>query len=174
MIAAREFTTAAEIFANAKAVRAKFFGVRPMPKQVVEPTPVAKVTKPVKPKPRVMPMWTKQPMLFDEHIIAYRVKLAVQSLVDCGDMTPETESRRTVHDIVCDVLKAYPDVSLNDIKGPRRGRHIIAARMEAVYAVRMLRPDMSYPAIGRWFGGRDHSTILHSVRKIAAMRGEVV
>lgn len=172
MIAVREFTTAAEVFANAKAVRAKFFDVRPMPKPVVEPTPVAKLTKPARPKPRVMPMWTKQPMLFDEHIIAYRVKLAVQSLVDSGDIATGTENRRTVHDIVCDVLKDYPDVSLNDIKGPRRGRHIMAARREAVYAVRTLRPDMSYPAIGRWFGGRDHSTILHSVRKISAEKAK--
>lgn len=172
MIEVRELTTAAEVFANAAAVRARLFGARPRPASIVQQKPIAKVTKADKPKPRVIPMWAKQPMLFDEHIIAYRVKLAVQSLVDCGDVSTGTENRRTVHDIVCDVLKDYPDVSLNDIKGPRRGRHIMAARMEAVYAVRTLRPDMSYPAIGRWFGGRDHSTILHSVRKISAEKAK--
>jgi len=35
-----------------------------------------------------------------------------------------------------------------------------------MYAIRQLCPHMSLPAIGRMLGGRDHTTILHGVRKI--------
>ncbi len=51
-----------------------------------------------------------------------------------------------------------------------RSKHIVAARQEAMYRVRKERTDMSLPMIGRVFGGKDHTTILHAVRKIEAQR----
>ncbi|MBB4799680.1 hypothetical protein HNP32_003440 [Brevundimonas bullata] len=48
----------------------------------------------------------------------------------------------------------------------RRNRDVVRPRQIAMYAIRELCPHMSFPAIGRMLGGRDHTTILHGVRKI--------
>ncbi len=56
------------------------------------------------------------------------------------------------------------DVSYNDIMSPRRAVPIVRARQEAMWRLKM-ETSMSYPAIGRRLGGKDHTTILHGVRK---------
>lgn len=48
----------------------------------------------------------------------------------------------------------------------RRNRDVVRPRQIAMYAIRELCPHMSLPAIGRMLGGRDHTTVLHAVRKI--------
>lgn len=62
---------------------------------------------------------------------------------------------------------ALPYASLT---GHCRRRHYARPRQIAMYAVRRLCPHMSYPAIGRMLGGRDHTTIMHGDRQIAALR----
>lgn len=51
-----------------------------------------------------------------------------------------------------------------DMIGKSRKRHIVAARYEAIWAVKDARPCMSLPKIGRLFG-KDHKTILHALNK---------
>lgn len=53
------------------------------------------------------------------------------------------------------------------ITSPRRTAHVVAARMVAVYLAHQITAK-SLPELGRRFGGRDHTTILHSVRKMKA------
>lgn len=65
------------------------------------------------------------------------------------------------------VLAFYPKVTLIDMISARRTAAVAKPRMIAVYLVKELTPR-SLPDIGRRFGGRDHTTILHSVRKISA------
>ena len=73
------------------------------------------------------------------------------------------QDRRTVARIIRHVLKDHPDISFDDVIGPKRTRPIVAARFAAIWAVKQERPDLTYPAIGKIFQ-RDHSTILHAVR----------
>jgi chromosomal replication initiator protein len=47
----------------------------------------------------------------------------------------------------------------------------VAARQEAMYVFREL-TDLSYPAIARLFGGRDHTTVIHAVEKIQRLMME--
>lgn len=54
-------------------------------------------------------------------------------------------------------------VTTTDVMGPRRQRAMVAARHEAIWRVSVAFPDMSLPQIGRVFGGRDHTTILHAI-----------
>lgn len=61
-------------------------------------------------------------------------------------------------------------VTWKEITSGCRIRHIVAARQTAMYEVRTRRPDLSLPQIGRLFGGRDHTTVLHAIRKIEAQR----
>ena len=54
--------------------------------------------------------------------------------------------------------------SVEEIKGKSRQRPLVTARQTAMYVVREL-TDLSYPAIARLFGGRDHTTVIHAVEK---------
>ncbi len=54
--------------------------------------------------------------------------------------------------------------SVEDIKGKSRQRPLVTARQTAMYVVREL-TELSYPAIARLFGGRDHTTVIHAVEK---------
>jgi hypothetical protein len=63
------------------------------------------------------------------------------------------------------VLTHYPEVTIRDIKSHRRTANVVLPRQLAMYMVRKL-TLLSLPAIGRRFGGRDHTTVLHAVQKI--------
>ena len=60
----------------------------------------------------------------------------------------------------------YYNVTLDDMKGKRRDKHIVFPRQVAMFLVREETPS-SLPTIGKAFGGRDHTTALHSIEKIA-------
>src|SRR5579864_7741855 len=60
----------------------------------------------------------------------------------------------------------YYNITLDDMKGKRRDKHIVFPRQVAMFLVREETPS-SLPAIGKAFGGRDHTTALHSIEKIA-------
>lgn len=80
------------------------------------------------------------------------------------------EYRRPVKDIIADVLRDFPDVTWAEIQGIRRTRHLITPRHRCMYEVYKQRPDLSLPAVGKIFGGRDHTTILNAVNKVTAAK----
>jgi chromosomal replication initiator protein len=61
--------------------------------------------------------------------------------------------------------------SVDELCGPNRRRPLVTARQVSMYVFREL-TEFSYPAIGREFGGRDHSTVIHAVEKIANLMKE--
>lgn len=65
------------------------------------------------------------------------------------------------------------------IENVRRSNRLSVVRFECYYRIKteMTMPDgsaPSYPLIGRWMGGRDHTTIMHGVRRWAEMNGLAV
>lgn len=56
-------------------------------------------------------------------------------------------------------------VKVTDLTGPCRRRPFTYYRFIAVWAIRQCCQHMSYPAIGRLMGGRDHTSILHADRR---------
>ncbi|MGY3609905.1 MULTISPECIES: helix-turn-helix domain-containing protein [unclassified Bradyrhizobium] len=64
------------------------------------------------------------------------------------------------------VLQIFPEISLRELKSGWRFADIVRARQIAMYLARSM-TGQSLPEIGRRFGGRDHTTVLHAVRKIA-------
>lgn len=62
-------------------------------------------------------------------------------------------------------------VSVKEIKGAKRVQHIVHARQVAMYLAREL-TDNSLPKIGKEFGGRDHTTVMHAYNKIKTMLAE--
>lgn len=67
---------------------------------------------------------------------------------------------------VLDVTARYHGVSVDDLTGPRRTQKLTQARQIAMYLAREL-TLASLPQIGAAFGGRSHSTVLHSCNKVA-------
>lgn len=59
------------------------------------------------------------------------------------------------------------NIELSELKGKCRSKDIVVPRQVAMYLTREL-TDTSLPAIGKVFGGRDHTTVLHACRKIEA------
>jgi len=62
-------------------------------------------------------------------------------------------------------VAAFYNLPIEDLKNKRRSRNIILPRQVAMYLTRKL-TNMSLPEIGGVFGGKDHTTVLHSFRKI--------
>ena len=58
---------------------------------------------------------------------------------------------------------------LSDMIGPRRHRTIARPRQIAMYLSKHL-TSRSLPEIGRRFGGRDHTTVMHAVKRIDELR----
>ncbi len=63
------------------------------------------------------------------------------------------------------IVSEYFQLSVDDIRGKKRSSNITFARQIAMYLCRQL-TDESFPKIGIEFGGKDHSTVMHSVEKI--------
>ena len=77
--------------------------------------------------------------------------------------------RVRIEDIQRIVARHY-NVSKNELLSNRRTRTIVKPRQIAMYLSKVMTPR-SLPEIGRRFGGRDHTTVLHAVRKIEDLSG---
>ena len=73
------------------------------------------------------------------------------------------ENRLELHDIARATALHFR-VKMSDMRGPKRRRALVIARGVAMYCARQL-IKTSYDEIGRYFGGRDHTTVLHACRK---------
>jgi chromosomal replication initiator protein len=74
------------------------------------------------------------------------------------------QGRVKIEDILKVVGRHY-NVGKADLLSPRRARNVVMPRQIGMYLAKKL-TNRSLPEIGRRFGGRDHSTVLHAVRKI--------
>ncbi len=84
---------------------------------------------------------------------------------DClSDILRASDRKVTIEEIQRRVAEHY-NVRLSDMVGPKRLRTIARPRQIAMYLAKQLTPR-SLPEIGRRFGGRDHTTIMHGIRRI--------
>ncbi len=82
---------------------------------------------------------------------------------------PAEPKRVRIEDIQRVVARQY-NVSRSDLLSSRRTANVVRPRQVAMYLAKIL-TLRSLPEIGRRFGGRDHTTVLHAVRKIEALTG---
>ena len=87
-----------------------------------------------------------------------------------GTITPMTNFKNDIQKIQRVVAEHY-NVSVEDLKSKKRVATIAFPRQIAIYLSRQL-TDESFPEIGIEFGGRDHSTVMHSCDKIEKERKE--
>lgn len=87
-----------------------------------------------------------------------------------GHLTRVGEPKRIRIEEIQRIVARHYNVSKQDLLSNRRTRTIVKPRQVAMYLAKMLTPR-SLPEIGRRFGGRDHTTVLHAVRKIEDLVG---
>jgi len=96
-------------------------------------------------------------------------------------------SLETTHDVLRDLLKAndrrvtiediqkrvaeYYGIKISDMQSARRSQNVARPRQVAMYLAKAL-TSRSLPEIGRKFGGRDHTTVLHAVRKVQEVKAQ--
>ena len=87
------------------------------------------------------------------------------------DLFPDGRDRIiSVQDII-DEVAAYYSLTAEELCSASRSRQLVNARQIAMYLTREL-TDLSLPRIGRAFGNRDHSTVMHATQKIAGLMTE--
>jgi len=92
-------------------------------------------------------------------------EISLELTQDClADILRASDRKLTIEEIQRKVAEHY-NIRLSDMIGPKRLRNIARPRQVAMYLAKQLTPR-SLPEIGRRFGGRDHTTIMHGVRKI--------
>ena len=82
-----------------------------------------------------------------------------------------SEPKRVRIEDIQKIVGRHYNVARNDLLSSRRTQVIVRPRQIAMYLAKTLTPR-SLPEIGRRFGGRDHTTVLHAVRKIEKLAGE--
>jgi chromosomal replication initiator protein len=84
------------------------------------------------------------------------------------DLLRANHRRVTIEEIQKRVAEHY-SIRLADMHSPRRARLVARPRQVAMYLAKQL-TSRSLPEIGRKFGGRDHTTVMHAVKKIEELR----
>ncbi|WP_347304543.1 chromosomal replication initiator protein DnaA [Croceibacterium sp. TMG7-5b_MA50] len=84
------------------------------------------------------------------------------------DILSANRKRITIDEIQRTVCSFYR-IDRSEMASKRRARAVVRPRQVAMYLAKVLTPR-SYPEIGRKFGGRDHSTVIHAVRLIEDLR----
>ncbi|MEM7686022.1 MAG: chromosomal replication initiator protein DnaA [Pseudomonadota bacterium] len=85
-----------------------------------------------------------------------------------ADLLRSSERKITIDEIKRRVADYY-SLRMNDLISPRRARSVARPRQIAMFLCKSL-TSKSLPEIGRGFGGRDHTTVIHAVRKVEELR----
>ena len=97
------------------------------------------------------------------------MELCEQALKEIFD---QRRHKQITAELIMQTVSDYYGLTLNDLIGPTRKREITVPRQIAMYLTREL-TGMSLPQIGSVFGGRDHTTVMHSCKTVeAGMDGE--
>ena len=81
------------------------------------------------------------------------------------DYFPEKNSRKINIRLIQSVIEKAYNITHEEMIGGKRSRNIVWPRQIAMYLARTLTEE-SYPTIGKKFGGRDHTTIMHGVETV--------
>ena len=91
-------------------------------------------------------------------------ELCEQALKEIFD---QRRHKQVTAELIMQTVSDYCGLTLNDLIGPTRKREITVPRQIAMYLTREM-TGMSLPQIGSVFGGRDHTTVMHSCKTVEA------
>ncbi len=112
---------------------------------------------------------------------------ALNRIVAHADVTKQPVTLESTQDVLQDLLRAHDrritideiqrkvaehyNIRLQDMHSARRARQVARPRQVAMFLAKQL-TARSLPEIGRKFGGRDHTTVMHAVRKVEELMGD--
>lgn len=85
--------------------------------------------------------------------------------------TAGTARKQIRPEVIIETVAEHFEVDRKDLTGNRRHNRVVRARQLAMFLCREL-IGSSYPALGRLFGGRDHSTALYAIKKVKKMQDD--
>ena len=99
------------------------------------------------------------------HAVFVGTEITVESARDVlADLLRTSERKITIDEIQKKVALHY-SIKMSDMSSTRRAKQVVLPRQVAMYLAKKLTTS-SLPDIGKNFGGRDHTTVLHAVRKV--------
>ncbi len=87
------------------------------------------------------------------------------------DLFPDDREQEVSVQVIMEEVADHFSLTIDDLCSPSRSRQLVTARQIAMYLTREL-TDLSLPRIGKAFGGRDHTTVMHAKSKIADLMQE--
>ena len=87
------------------------------------------------------------------------------------DVLSADQPKRITMAVILEATAAFFGFGVDELCSTSRQRPLVAARQIGMYVCRNLTEE-SYPSIGRAFGGRDHTTVIHAVEKVTALLKE--
>jgi len=109
---------------------------------------------------------------------------ALNRLIAHANLFGRTITLETTQEVLHDILKAHDrrvtieeiqrrvaehyNIRLTDMSSPRRARQVARPRQIAMYLAKTL-TSRSLPEIGRKFGNRDHTTVMHAVKRVGTL-----
>ncbi|WP_222195699.1 chromosomal replication initiator protein DnaA [Modestobacter italicus] len=98
------------------------------------------------------------------------VDLSLAELV-LKDLISDEQGPQITAAIIMAATAEYFSVTMEELQGANRSRTLVNARQIAMYLCREL-TELSLPRIGASFGGKDHTTVMHAVKKITGLMSE--
>ncbi|CDM57659.1 Chromosomal replication initiator protein dnaA [Rhizobium favelukesii] len=147
IVQARDYTSADEMRASAHALHQKLMNTRPAKKVavVIAPKVIA-----------LRPSWRRAVQPFDAHVKDWQL-WCLERMSPC-----KAHMRRRCEDF---------GITMEELTGRSRRHPIVEYRQLVMWEIKtIIKPEISYPEIGRLFGGKDHTTALWAVRRVAAMK----
>ncbi|NEK60177.1 chromosomal replication initiator protein DnaA [Geodermatophilus sabuli] len=99
-----------------------------------------------------------------------QVDLSLAELV-LKDLISDEQGPQITAAIIMAATAEYFSVTMEELQGANRSRTLVNARQIAMYLCREL-TELSLPRIGASFGGKDHTTVMHAVKKITNLMSE--
>ena len=96
---------------------------------------------------------------------AIDIEMAKETLRDLID----DRGRSVTVEAIQKVVASHYGIKVTELKSRNNSKHISFPRQVAMYVCKQL-TEKSLPALGEYFGGKHHTTVIHAVRKIASMR----
>lgn len=153
---------------HAKEVRDRLLNPKVKGRDDAPPPVVDRTTEYAPIKAKQLLVWGSETLPFEEVVRRFKTNGMMQ--IDCEGIV--RQPRRTANEIIREVLLDFPQYTIEDLKGRRRLKSLTLVRHIAMHAVHKQRPDLSFPQIGRLFGGFDHTSVLHAVNRIEAMKAK--
>ena len=97
------------------------------------------------------------------------LELAKRGLEDILETKESSSKPQITVELIQQAVSTHYKIRVEDMKSTTRLRTIAFPRQVAMYLSRKL-TDLSLPAVGRYFGGKDHTTIMYACQKIKDMQ----